>query len=93
MLVASIAVAATMLSCTSDDSSYGSDTTNITIGGIDNKYVVTSFAGQYLEINPQIKSSFPEDDLEYQWSYYDPPVQAIGNTERAKVVSNEKNLK
>lgn len=55
MLVASIAVVATMLSCTSDDSSYGIDNTNITISGIDNKYVVTSFAGQYLEINPQIK--------------------------------------
>lgn len=93
MLVASIAVVATMLSCTSDDSSYGIDNTNITISGIDNKYVVTSFAGQYLEINPQIKSSFPEDDLEYQWSYYDPSVKTAGNTERAKVVSNDKNLK
>ena len=92
-LLMTIVALLSLQSCSSDDSSYGTDKTNIQISGIESRYSVTSFAGRYLEINPQITSSFADDDLEYAWAYYDPTVQTIGPSEKAKVISTDRNLK
>ena len=92
-LLMTIVALLSLQSCSSDDSSYGTDKTNIQISGIESRYSVTSFAGRYLEINPQITSSFADDDLEYSWAYYDPTVQTIGPSEKAKVISTDRNLK
>lgn len=81
-------------SCISDDSTYGTDNTAIKISGIEKKYNVISFAGQCLEINPKVESSFSDDDLEYTWYYYDPDFVTMGATEyHAIEVSKDKNLK
>ena len=61
-----------LTSCVSEDSNYGTDQTYITIGGIEKKYDVTSFAGKHLTIAPSVSSNYADDDLEYTWAYYDP---------------------
>ena len=82
-----------LTSCVSEDSNYGTDQTYITIGGIEKKYDVTSFAGKHLTIAPSVSSNYADDDLEYTWAYYDPNEFSMGNVERhATVVSHDKVL-
>lgn len=81
-----------MQSCTDDDSNYGVDQTNIVIKGIEKKYDVISFAGRHLQINPDITSSFPDNDLEYKWYMYNPNKGSLGGKDTAVVMSTDRNL-
>ncbi len=58
--------------CTDDDSTYATEGKNyINLGGIDESYSVVAFSGDRLNIEPTVESSYPDDDLEYSWAYYD----------------------
>ncbi|MBQ3827550.1 MAG: hypothetical protein II812_05305 [Prevotella sp.] len=81
--------------CISDDSTYGTDTVNLEISGIEDNYNVISYSGDHLIINPQITTTFDEIDLEYNWAYYDNSrSQAIkyGEEILATNIQKEKNL-
>ena len=55
-------------SCYDDDSSEGKGVNNIAISGINlDGYTVTSYAGKYLDINPEVKSVYSDDDLKFEW--------------------------
>lgn len=84
-----------MMSCVDDDSTYGSDTMDISISGIDDIYNVVSFSDDALTISPTVTSSFGDDDLEYEWSYAANTISTTsnaGDTVRATVISHDKNL-
>ena len=58
-------------SCYDDDSSEGKGVNNIAISGINlDGYTVTSYAGKYLDINPEVKSMYSDDDLKFEWLAY-----------------------
>ncbi len=59
-------------SCIKDDSTYGDPSMGITISGLEQTYMVTSFNNEVLKIEPQVVSSFDASDMEYEWTYYDP---------------------
>lgn len=88
--------------CTSDDSDYGQPgKTYINLSGIDQSYSVETHGTDKLVITPQINSSFPDDDLEYTWTYYltskgrDSEYNASTNTNtypEADTLSHSRNL-
>lgn len=83
-------------SCLSDDSSEG-DLTNfqdVTVEGIESKYLVTSFIGSHLQITPTIDTDIASDKLTYKWSIVkDEEIDATTQSEIPfEVISTERNL-
>ncbi|MBO5602435.1 MAG: hypothetical protein J5957_07535 [Prevotella sp.] len=84
-----------VVSCIEDDSVYGEDTMSIEISDVETMYNVMSFSGETLNINPTVTSSFPESDMEYEWSYFDYSKSTgtvNSDTLQATVICNDKNL-
>lgn len=84
-----------VVSCIEDDSVYGEDTMSIEISDVETMYNVVSFSGETLNINPTVTTSFPEEDMEYEWSYFDYSKSvgvASSDTLQASVICKEKNL-
>lgn len=58
-------------SCYDDDSSTGKGVNTIAISGIDTEgYTVTSYAGKYLDITPEVKSAYSDEELKFEWLAY-----------------------
>ena len=83
-----------VVSCIEDDSVYGEDTMSIEISDVETMYNVVSFSGETLNINPTVTTSFPEEDMEYEWSYFDYSKSvgvASSDTLQASVICKEYN--
>ena len=67
-----LATALCFTSCTNDDSTEAmKDPGNISISGIDKEgYTAVSYCGNYLDIKPEVKSSFDKSELKYEWLLY-----------------------
>lgn len=67
-----LATALCFTSCTNDDSTEATkDPGNISISGIDKEgYTAVSYCGNYLDIKPEVKSSFDKSELKYEWLLY-----------------------
>ncbi len=86
----------TMFSCIDDDSTYADGSINIELGGLEKNYDVVSFSDAVLHLAPTVVTSFPEEDMEYIWCYYDVK-KASGNnlyndTIKCDTISYERNL-
>ena len=82
-------------SCIDDESTYGDNSVLLELSGLEDSYEVVSFSSDLLQINPVVKSSFAESDLEYAWSYYSNASvsnSASTDTIKADTISREKNL-
>lgn len=68
----SLAAAPCFTSCTDDDSTVATkDPGSILISGIDKDgYIAVSYSGHFLDIKPEVKSSFDESELKYEWLLY-----------------------
>lgn len=84
-----------LTACITDESTIGQDRTKISISGVQDSYTITTFNNEFLEISPQVSSSFDESDLEYSWAYYDTnEAQKIGQAKyKAKEIFRKKDLK
>lgn len=83
-------------SCLSDDSSEGdlANFQDVTIEGIESKYLVTSFTGNHLQISPTIDTDIASDKLTYKWSIVkDEEIDATTQSEIPfEVIGTERNL-
>jgi len=83
-------------SCLSDDSSEGdlSSFQDVTVEGIESKYLVTSFTGSHLQITPTINTEIASDKLTYKWSIVkDEQIDATTQSEIPfEVIGTERNL-
>lgn len=81
-----------LASCYSDNSSMGDPDSvgKIEIAEMDPQSII-SYAGNFLQITPEINSTYPDDDLEYGWYIYTEWTDQE-NGFRENCISNDRNL-
>ena len=70
----------TLTGCFDDDSSTGYEAIKeTTISGIEETYVKTAYVGERLVINPEVKSSYSDEQMNYTWLLLD---NSTGNKDK-----------
>lgn len=79
-------------SCYEDESTLGTkNISDITIEGLTDQSVI-SYIGNKIEIQPNIKTEYPENELQYAWYLYKESGGEVENGYKNQLISNEKNL-
>lgn len=79
-------------SCYEDESTLGTNNiSDITIEGLTDQSVI-SYIGNKIEIQPNIKTEYPENELQYAWYLYKESGGEVENGYKNQLISNEKNL-
>lgn len=78
--------------CFSDDSEEGTMMPDITIADLEEQYTATSFVEEFLDIQPVITTSIPEQNLEYRWVVMQNNDESGAKTPKEELIGSEKNL-
>ncbi len=81
-----------MTACFSDDSEEGILMPDITIADFEQQYTATSFVEEFLDIQPVITTSIPEQNLEYRWVVMQNNDESGAKTPKEDLIGTEKNL-
>lgn len=83
----------TQTSCISDDSHDADGSININISGVESSYHVVSFSDDKLVIHPSVTTTLGDDDLKYEWYYFEEDNDTYNNGEKhAKLFCETKDV-
>ena len=86
------------VSCREDETSAGMEGTtfvsNISISGMAERYICTSYVGEVLSIEPSVTSGYDENELHYRWSLLNAQTGNVedGDTILPVIISEARNL-
>lgn len=98
LLASSLIAGIITVSCREDEISVGMEGTipvsDITISGMEERYICTSYVGEILSVEPEITSAYDEYELQYRWSLLNGQTGTVenGDTLQPVVISEERNL-
>ena len=81
-----------LTACFSDDSSEGTLMSDIEIAELDDQYTATSYAGEYLDIQPTVSTTLPEQNLTYRWLVMENNEEMTAKEPIVEVIGTDKNL-